>query len=155
MTKAALVGKAHISRITFPLHIVHHNALMSHPQSICSSCLRALRLQRQLLATTSRRAQREFHRDSNALIATTTLASSPRAPPAPTRLAWPSNHTRTREIQSRSQTRSISSSTPLSKVIQNPRFDDDGNEMLLRISPRASNVSDEATTCLSSILTNT
>ncbi|KAF2843117.1 hypothetical protein M501DRAFT_924315 [Patellaria atrata CBS 101060] len=106
---------------------------MASAPNICSTCLRALRRS----IATSRSSPRPSPR------AIRTLTTLPAAPPLLEFLA-PSIRPRPTPYPIRKaiippQSRGISSSTShTAKAVLNPRKDDNGNEMILRIHPRAS-----------------
>ena len=119
--------------------------VMASPSTVCAACLRSAR--RGMLRSSSTRAS-PLHQNSSRSFSLAQPATirlplyldflAPLYRPQP---SIPSNYLRIYQISSlKPSHHSFSSTSAVQKAIQNPRKDEDGNEMNIEITPRAANV---------------
>lgn len=118
--------------------------VMASPSTVCAACLRSAR--RGMLRSSSTRAN-PLHQNSSRSFSLAQPATirlplyldflAPLYRPQP---SIPSNYLRIYQISSLKPSHHSFSTSAVQKAIQNPRKDEDGNEMNIEITPRAANV---------------
>lgn len=140
------------SASTSAKHTHTHTMASASAPTICTSCLRTMQATaRAARPTTARHSILRSPRRSFAVSSTTASATSP--PTHLSALIAPSPSPRPRNASSTRQTarpqflarhlaaRPFSTSPPRRAAVLNPRKDEDGNEMIVGITPRAAHVS--------------
>lgn len=132
-----------ISKRSF-FHLRRHDTMASAPV-ICSSCLRSMQSAARARPATVRQALRGAHRSFAVSSASATVPPTPLldflAPSIRSGYATSIRQTpRLRPVKPDVAVRGFSTSASRRAAVLNPRTDEDGNEMVVGITPRAAHV---------------